>query len=669
MSNLKKRVLSFCLSIVFVLAALAVPLTTGAEETGHFCFELPNDCFHCADHAAADVCDETTEIRYVPPIIDPDCGCSSANAGTYTTNTNNGNVNIRAGHSTNTAIIGQIPRGAYFTVDFASATWAHVNYNGTIGYVSMSVIKKDSSCSCSTANAGTYTTNTNGGNVRIRAGHSTNTDVIGNIPYGSSFSVSRASSTWAHVNHNGIKGYVSMTVIKKLPPTPTNGIVLDNNNATVLNTNATTTLRVKSYSPSTDTLKWTSSNSRVANINQTTGEVTANACGKVTITVSLVQHPSVSASMVLTVNPPTTHTPSINLEGVYMIKNVNRGTYLSATGSGVELAGKNEKNGRQLWYVKWVGNGYKLYSMGHKDQASAGEYESLLRGSTKYTTPGFGNENAADLTWAIQHAHTGYCYITNTSDKYMNTSLSFDTSGNRVALMPLANETTYARWKFERIETETFNNYWPGRYIGQYGEKIHIKIDLVTSGPDSVYRNGVLNSSHFDMLNEDTNPDVTTNPWNNLSNRIVIHGPNDNDVPAGVTPFSVKYIGVHGDDLERWAYTHGKASNGANKLYADWTHVEIYVNTEKDGPLDEQDYITKKQTILHELGHALKLAHPSQREDLCIVPNGRGGYSDGDDAVSAIMNQDASTDSGNLTCLCPKWHDIINLRNKWKKNP
>lgn len=91
MSNLKKRILSFCLSIVFVLAALAVPLTTGAEETGHLCFELPNDCFHCADHDAADVCDESTEIRCVPPIIDPDCGCSSANAGTYTTNTNGSN--------------------------------------------------------------------------------------------------------------------------------------------------------------------------------------------------------------------------------------------------------------------------------------------------------------------------------------------------------------------------------------------------------------------------------------------------------------------------------------------------------------------------------------------------------------------------------------------------
>jgi|GEM_PF-4268475 len=223
MSNLKKRVLSFCLSIVFVLAALAVPLTTGAEETGHFCFELPNDCFHCADHDAADVCDEKIGTEYTPRII-YDCGCSSANAGTYTTNTNSGNVNIRAGHSTNTAIIGQIPRGTYFTVDFASSAWAHVNYNGTIGYVSMSVIKKVSgntnpSCGCSTANAGTYTTNTNGGDVNIRAGHSTNTDVIDQIPCGSSFTVTHASSTWAHVTYGVVSGYVSMSVIKYAPYT------------------------------------------------------------------------------------------------------------------------------------------------------------------------------------------------------------------------------------------------------------------------------------------------------------------------------------------------------------------------------------------------------------------------------------------------------------------
>ena len=129
------------MSIVFVLAALAVPLTTGAEETGHLCFELPNDCFHCADHDAADVCDEKIGTEYTPRII-YDCGCSTGNAGTYTTNTNGGDVNIRAGHSTNTDAIGKIPYGSSFHVSRASSAWAHVTYDGKSGYVSMSVIRK-----------------------------------------------------------------------------------------------------------------------------------------------------------------------------------------------------------------------------------------------------------------------------------------------------------------------------------------------------------------------------------------------------------------------------------------------------------------------------------------------------------------------------------------------
>lgn len=664
MNKPKKRILSFCLSIVFVLAAFAVPLTTGAEEKGHFCFELPNDCFHCADHDAADVCDESTEIRYVPPIIDPDCGCSTANAGTYTTNTNSGNVNIRAGHSTNTAIIGQIPRGAYFAVEFASAAWAHVTYGGKSGYVSMSVIKKDSgnsnpSCGCSTANAGTYTTNTNGGDVRIRAGHGTNTDVIGKIPYGSSFSVSRASSAWAHVTYDGKSGYVSMSVIKKLPPTPTNGIVLDNNNATVLNTNATTTLRVKSYFPSTDTLKWTSSNSRVASINQTTGKVTAHACGKVAITVSLVEHPSVSASMVLTVNPPTTPTSGVDSDCVYMIKNTNNDKYLAATGSGVKLADKNDMDGRQLWYAKWTGSGYKLYSMGHKDTASAGQYESLLRGSTKYTTPGFGNEYAADLTWSIHRYNVYYWYITNTSDKYRNTSLSANASNDTVSCIPLADETTYARWEFEKIETPTFNNYWTGGYIGHQSGTIHIKINLDESLFSYNGQSTGITRELFDVLNR------SSNPWNNLSSRIIIYGPKDNNAPNNA--FQITYKGDATLDKGTVGETYGR-DNADNDLSlgANWNKVCILLNT--SGRWKSLNDIHKEKTILHELGHALKLAHPFHSEDTADVPNGRPSYPDnvyGCYDVCAIMNWQSPTVNSNLTCRYPKKHDIINLKNKW----
>ena len=63
------------------------------------------------------------------------------------------------------------------------------------------------------------------------------------------------------------------------------------------------------------------------------------------------------------------------------------------------------------------------------------------------------------------------------------------------------------------------------------------------------------------------------------------------------------------------------------------------------------------------MGHALKLAHPKHSDYIATVLNGRGAYSD-DNCVCAVMNQD-SPSNGLLTCATPKWHDIINLKNKW----
>ena len=424
-------------------------------------------------------------------------------------------------------------------------------------------------------------------------------------------------------------GYPNRPELHIVYTAASNGIVLDNN-VTQLNPGATTYIRVKSYFPSTDTLKWTSSNSRVASINETTGGVTANACGKVTITVSLVQHPSVSASMVLTVNPPTTPTSGVDSDCVYMIKNTNNDKYLAATGSGVKLADKNDMDGRQLWYAKWTGSGYKLYSMGHKDTASAGQYESLLRGSTKYTTPGFGNEYAADLTWSIHRYNVYYWYITNTSDKYRNTSLSANASNDTVSCIPLADETTYARWEFEKIETPTFNNYWTGGYIGHQSGTIHIKINL----DDSLFsHNGQstgISRELFNVLNR------SSNPWSSQTDRIVIHGPNDTDAPNNA--FQITYKGDATLPSITAGRTHGR--NNANQdlsTGADWNKVCILLNT--SGTWKSFNDIHKEKTILHELGHALKLAHPFH--STADVPNGRPSYPDnvyGCNDVCAIMN-------------------------------
>ena len=695
----KKRALSWVLSIVFVLAAFAAPFTAGTSEGDQPCFDLdrphgehfccaehsgetecdqscfdldhPHDGhFCCAEHIAEVEGDEKDDTRYTPPEIDPGCGCLIANAGTYTTDTTSGNVNIRAGHSTQSNKIGSIPRGSTFSVSAASSTWAHVNYNGISGYVSMSVIKKvadapNPGCDCTPANSGTYTTDTNGGNVNIRAEHSTQSNKIGSIPYGSTFKVSAASNSWAHVNYNGVKGYVSMSVIKRVPnptPDPTPAPLEFGNIPSTLNPGSSATITVNNYSASE--LNWTLSNTRVASVNPQTGVVTANACGKITLTVSLIGNSSVSATTTLSVTSPTTETQGITSGCVYMIYNAERDDMclaVAASGNGVELADcipmyaidpKEPIDGRQLWYVEWTDNGYKLYSMGHKDKASDGRYESLLRGCAKNGTPGFGNENSNYLTWSI-HKHNGYYYLTNTGKNYKNTSVSAKSSGNTVSCIDLANETSYAGWVFKKIDNDTFNNYWAGGYnTGYQNGKFHIKINLDEA---SLFGSGEavtgIRKELFNVLN--TKYNQLNNPWNNLSSKIVIYGPDDNDAPNNA--FQITYEGDA--DLQSAGKTQGLTNDNRKLLNnQDWDKVSIYINTSGYFLLvDDND---KVSTILHELGHALKLAHPNDPAGSPVYP--------GSNSVCSIMNEYSITLPNYLACLYPKKHDIINLRNKWK---
>jgi uncharacterized protein YgiM (DUF1202 family) len=74
------------------------------------------------------------------------CDCTRTNAGTYQVTGSVEFLRIRAGHSTNDAVLGEIPRGAKVTVTKASGQgkrdWAHVSYNGITGYASMEYLKK-----------------------------------------------------------------------------------------------------------------------------------------------------------------------------------------------------------------------------------------------------------------------------------------------------------------------------------------------------------------------------------------------------------------------------------------------------------------------------------------------------------------------------------------------
>ena len=107
----------------------------------------------------------------------------------------------------------------------------------------------------------------------------------------------------------------------------------------------------------------------------------------------------------------------------------------------------------------------------------------------------------------------------------------------------------------------------------------------------------------------------------------------------------------------------------------DWensTDAIIYMNTSVGGALDGATRPRQSEVFIHELGHVLKLAHPKSPGNLMPVSGGRGHYGDGntdntanDNIIVSLMNQGSSWSNNNLACVYPKWHDKINLKNKW----
>ena len=253
--------------------------------------------------------------------------------------------------------------------------------------------------------------------------------------------------------------------------------------------------------------------------------------------------------------------------------------------------------------------------------------------------------------FTVTKTSNGYRLKNKATNKYLALS------ANNV-LTSSSSETTNTNFIFEAIEVDTFNNYWPGSYnVGIYDGVAHIQVVVEASA----YSNPTIDVSYFDAVNV----------WNNLCENVIIYGPGES-VPNGITPLVVTFRGRVFSENGVAASTVGINANGvtAEQLgsvtYENWSSVIIYISNTVE--FSETD---AKKTIAHEMGHALKLAHPWQCTNLQSVENGRGGYSRygipdrGNARVLALMNQDRATESNNLSACVPKIHDIINLRNKW----
>lgn len=83
-----------------------------------------------------------------------------------------------------------------------------------------------SSCNCSEEYAGIYTTKGVVTYLNIRSDHNTNSSIVGSIPPDAQFTVTKANGEWAHIEYNGIKGFVYMSYIQLVKKNE----VPDNNN-------------------------------------------------------------------------------------------------------------------------------------------------------------------------------------------------------------------------------------------------------------------------------------------------------------------------------------------------------------------------------------------------------------------------------------------------------
>ena len=417
-----------------------------------------------------------------------------------------------------------------------------------------------------------------------------------------------------------------------------------------LNVGATGSVNVN-YAPTNYHLRWSSPNTRIAEVNATTGIITAKAPGRINIKVYFYEDNSIYANIALTVNPSTSQTTGISSGNVYRIKNVSKNKYLraeSTTEVGIGLY-NNAMDGKQLWYVVWTGSGYRLYSMGIKNISSGvgGENETMLLGNPTGSSP-YVNEYVSCGEWAISKSGN-YYYLTNKTALYNESSLSASSSNSIVTCKSLANEDAYARWTFEKIESNTFNNYFTGSLIGQ-GNYTYVKINLVTTGPNSLLRNGGIDLNSFNSYGE----------WNGVSSHLIVYGPNDT-VPSGITAFQVDVKGstsISGSGKTNLYYNSTQVS-----IDEDATRAEILLDISTNSSLLYNE-VRQSEVFLHEVGHVLKLAHPKEDEGLMPIYNGRGHYS-GDNVVVGIMNQGNASYSDNLSCVTPKWHDKINLINRW----
>lgn len=146
--------------------------------------------------------------------------------------------------------------------------------------------------------------------------------------------------------------------------------------------------------------------------------------------------------------------------------------------------------------------------------------------------------------------------------------------------------------------------------------------------------------------------------WNNISSHAKVHI-YFSAMPSKV-PFKMTHpISVEGDDFDSWVFAKTVGFNEEGKsvsINSDWYYAVIKMNTNAAYSMSDNQTAAAKMTFTHEVGHALKLNHPTQ--DSSIEKHIYNGY------PYAVMNQ-GIPDWDTEVSTVPTWHDKECLKSKW----
>ncbi len=129
--------------------------------------------------------------------------------------TGNG-VRIRSGAGTNYSILGSVNKNAKLNVISYSNGWYKINYQGKIGYIIGTYVKKqNSNVENEKIESNTFNYISTGNGIRIRSGAGTNYSILGSVNKNAKLDVKSSLNGWYKIIYQGRIGYISGNYVQK----------------------------------------------------------------------------------------------------------------------------------------------------------------------------------------------------------------------------------------------------------------------------------------------------------------------------------------------------------------------------------------------------------------------------------------------------------------------